>query len=98
MEAWRVFITPAADRVVKKLPAEARKFVENEFPSLIRQNPLAGFALASPLDWLRSFHFSADGKPYRIAYAIDTKTHKIYIHYADYRGHFYKNLRNILRK
>ena len=57
-----------------------------------------GILLSPPLEWLRSFHFSFEGKPYRIAYSLDFKARKIYIHYADYRGGFYERLKRALRK
>lgn len=96
MQKWRVFITPAAERVVKKLPQEARHFVLEEFSTLVKKNPFIGEQLSGPLSWLRSFHFSVKGKPYRVAYEIKERELRAIIHYADYRGGFYERLRRTL--
>lgn len=97
MKTWRVFITPAAERVAKKLPPKVQNFIFYGFPDQVRMDPLIGQQLSGPLDWLRSFHFSMDGQPYRIAYGIEPKIRKVTIHYADYRNHFYERLRRLLR-
>lgn len=96
MKGWRVFITSAAEKAVKRLPLEVQNFVLIEFPEIIRKNPFAGERLSGPLNWLRSFHFSINSKPYRIAYSVDSKTSKIFIHYAGHRGSFYERLRRVL--
>ena len=96
MKNWRVFITPAAERSAKKLPKEVCRFVLEEFPRIVRNNPFIGDQLSGPLDWLRSFHFLSRMGPYRIAYSLDSKTTKIVIHYAGYRGGFYEKLRQVL--
>ena len=95
---WRVFITPAAERIIKKLPKEAAIFILEEFPSLIKKDVLAGSPLSGPLSQLRSFHFSIAGKPYRIAYETDTKNKKVIIHYAGYRGDLYERLRRLIHE
>ena len=97
MKTWRVFVTPAADRVIWKLPKECSKFVLEKFPPAVRANPFIGKQLIGPLAWLRSFHFSIQGKPYRIAYCIDSARSEIIIHYAGYRGGFYERLRKHLQ-
>ena len=96
MRKWRVFITPAAERVVKKLPYDANVFVLKEFPRLLKENPFIGEQLSGPLSWLRSFHFSVNGKPYRSAYEVKEKESRVIIHYAGYRGGFYERLRRLL--
>lgn len=96
MAAWRVFITPAAERALKKLPPALQEFVRADFPAIVKKNPMVGEALSGPLSWLRSFHFRVTGKPYRVAYNLDAKNSKIIIHYAGYRADFYERLRRIL--
>ena len=98
MSGWRIFITPAAERAVRKLPKEVQDFVFAQFPGIVKENPLVGELLSGPLSWLRSYHFLIKGKPYRIAYSLDYKSRKIHIHYADYRGGFYERLKQALRK
>ena len=95
MRRWRVFITPAAERVAKKLPRQVQNFISEEFPKLVKDNPLIGGELSGPLVWLRSFHFSVDSRPYRIVYELKEKDSKIVIHYAGYRGGFYERLRRL---
>ncbi len=97
MTDWRVFITPAAERAARKLPSPARTFILEEFPHRVAADPLIGEPLTAPLAWLRSFHFSSESKPYRIAYAIESSRSRIVIHYAGYRGGFYERLRKLLR-
>lgn len=97
MADWRVFIAPAAERAARKLPAPARAFVLEAFPRQVAADPLIGEPLTGPLAWLRSFHFSSAGKPYRIAYAVESAAARIVIHYAGYRGGFYERLRKLLR-
>lgn len=96
MKNWRVFITPIAEHSAKKLTKEVRQFVLEEFPKLVKNNPFIGDQLSGPLNWLRSFHFSIEGKPYRVVYGLDIKTSRIVIHYAGYRGGFYEKLRRAL--
>ena len=96
MRKWRVFITSAAGRVAKKLPPKVCDFILEEFPNRVKQNPFMGEQLSGPLLWLRSFHFSVDGRPYRIVYELNDKESKIIIHYADYRGGFYGRLKRLL--
>ncbi|MBI4120565.1 MAG: type II toxin-antitoxin system RelE/ParE family toxin [Parcubacteria group bacterium] len=96
MRDWRVYIASSAEREVKKLPLEVRRFVLDEFPDIVRQAPLVGGLLSGPLAWLRSFHFSAKGQLYRIAYSVDVKDSKIYVHYVGPRGGFYGRLRQSL--
>ncbi len=96
MKNCRVYIAPSAEREVKKLPLEVRRLVLDEFPGIVRQNPLIGELLSGPLAWLRSFHFSAKGQLYRVAYSVDAKDSRIYIHYAGPRGGFYERLRQSL--
>lgn len=96
MSKWRVFITPAADRAVKILPQKVQDFVLKNFSVQAKENPFIGEQLSGPLSWLRSFHFSIGGKPYRIAYELKQKEQKVVIHYADYRGGFYERLRRLL--
>ena len=95
---WRVFITPAAERIIKKLPKGVQVFVFEDFPSLVKKNVFIGSSLSEPLSWLRSFHFHISGKLYRVAYEVDVKNKKIIIHYADYRGGFYERLRRLLHE
>lgn len=95
-ESWRVFITPAAERALKKLPNSVRYFVENKVPSLLKLNPFVGDQLSGPLSWLRSFHFAVSGKPYRVAYSVDAKSRKVIIHFVGYRGGFYERIRRLL--
>ena len=96
MESWRVFITPAAERSVKKLLSRVSSFVSDEFPRIVKENPFCGEPLTSQLAWLRSYHFNVSGSPYRIAYELKEKERKIVIHYVDYRGGFYDRLRRLL--
>src|SRR3989344_1916033 len=96
MTHWRVFVTPTGDRSSHKLPVKVKSFVLDEFPSQVSGNPLIGEPLHGPLSWLRSFHFTISGTPYRIAYEIDAKNQYIRIHYAGYRGDFYKRLHRAL--
>ena len=96
MEPWRVFLTTSAERVLKKLPPGVSSFVSDEFPPIVKQNPLCGGSLTGPLAWLRSYHFNVGGSPYRVAYEMKEKERKIVIHYVDYRGGFYDRLRRLL--
>ncbi len=93
-----VFITPAAERLLKKLPREVGIFVRTEFPPLVSINPFIGELLSSPLDLLRSFHFSRSGQPYRIAYGVEIPKERIIVYLAWHRGGFYERLRRLLRK
>ncbi len=93
MKQWRVFITPTAEKLAKNLEPKAKHFILNEFPDIVRKNPLAGDKLSGPLSWLRSFHFSSEGKPYRIAYSVNLEESEIVVHYMGYRGKFYEKLR-----
>jgi len=97
MKKWRVFITPAAERAVKRLPQKVRDFVLNDFLTQVKENPFIGGQLSGPLSWLRSFHFSIGGRPHRIAYELKRKELKAIIHYVDYRGGFYERLLRLLR-
>ena len=93
MKQWRVFVTPTAEKLTKTLPFRARDFILKEFPGLVKKNPFAGSQLSGPLSRFRSFHFSSEGKPYRIAYSIDQNVSEIIVHYVGYRGNFYERLR-----
>ncbi|KKW17010.1 MAG: hypothetical protein UY56_C0005G0035 [Parcubacteria group bacterium GW2011_GWA1_50_14] len=98
MKDWRVFITPAAERALKKLPQEVRQFVLEGFSEKIRANPFLGDQLSGPLAWLRSFHFSSKGKPYRVVYNVESETSRVIIYYAGHRAEFYERLRKHLRE
>lgn len=67
-----------------------------EFPRIVREDPFVGEPLTGPLAWLRSFHFSIGGQPYRIAYSVDGPTAKILIHFVGHRSAFYERLRKKL--
>lgn len=97
MADWRVFITSAAERAARELPVVAHTFVLEAFPRQVAADPMIGEPLTGPLVWLRSFHFTSEGKPYRIAYAAESAESRIVIHYAGYRGGFYERLRKLLR-
>ncbi|TRZ95400.1 hypothetical protein D4R78_03700 [bacterium] len=97
MKKWRVFITPAAERVSKKLPKKVYEFIFNKFPNQAKENPFIGEQLSGSLSWLRSFHFSIGNQPYRIAYNLDIKSQEIFIHYAGHRNDFYERLRKSLQ-
>lgn len=98
MNGWRVLITPSAERAIRKLPKKCGEFVFEAFPKVAKENPLAGQQLSGPLSWLRSFHFSVEGKPYRVAYSLDSRKREIIIHYGGYRGGFYERLRKHLQR
>ncbi len=93
---FAVFITPAAERSCKKLPRKVADFVFQELAGMLVKNPLVGKPLAQPLASLRSFHFSCDGQPYRVAYEIQESLQKIVIHFVGHRGDFYVRLRRLL--
>lgn len=97
MSGYRIFISPAADRVFKKLPRRMREEIEDGFLVLSR-SPSLGERLSGPLDFLYSYHFTVFGKYFRAAYTIDAIKKKIIIHYIGPRGEFYKRLRRLFEK
>ena len=94
--SWRVFIAPAAEKVLHKLPQPVERFVLDEFPKLVKENPFIGSQLKGDLSWIRSYHFSQGGQPYRVAYSVNRTESKIVVRYADHRGNFYDKLKRLL--
>ena len=93
---FSVFITPAGERSYKKLPTRVVRFVERDLIALLEKNPHRGEPLALPLQPLRSFHFSQNGQPYRVAYALNESERKVFIYFIGHRRDFYERLRRLL--
>ena len=93
---FSVFVTPAGERSYGKLPVSVIRFIEGGLITILEKNPYAGQPLAPPLQPLRSFHFSENGQPYRVAYIVEEKEQKIVIHFVGHRRDFYERLKRLL--
>ena len=93
---FQVHITPSARKEAKKLAKQAREFVV-EASKTLEQNPYAGERLTGSLHMLYSFHFSAGGVQYWMAYHVDEKQKLVIVHLVQSRENFYKKLKRIFR-
>ena len=88
---YAVYITPAADRILKKLPAPVRKALIQSAQQL-KEKPLAGEALTGRYRHLRSLHLTHESVAYRIIYQVFAHTETVSIYLADKRENIYKRL------
>ena len=88
---YAVHITPAADRILKKLPAPVQQALITAAQAL-KDRPLAGESLSGRYRHLRSLHLTHEGVSYRIIYQVFTTTETVIIYLADKRENIYKRL------
>jgi mRNA-degrading endonuclease RelE of RelBE toxin-antitoxin system len=88
---YAVYITPAADRILKKLPAPVQQALTTAAQQLHEQ-PLAGEPLAGRYRHLRSVHLTHEAVAYRIIYQVFPHTETVSIYLADKRENIYKRL------
>jgi mRNA-degrading endonuclease RelE of RelBE toxin-antitoxin system len=88
---YAVHITPAADRILKKLPDAVQQALTKAAQQL-QENPLLGEPLYGRYRHLRSVHLTHEGVSYRIIYQVFTHTESVIIYLADKRENIYKRL------
>jgi addiction module RelE/StbE family toxin len=86
---YTVHITPAADRILKKLPDTVQQALTKAAQQL-QENPLLGEPLYGRYRNLRSVHLTQEGVSYRIIYQVFTNTESVIIYLADKRENIYK--------
>ena len=88
---YAVYITPAADRILKKLPAPVQKALIEKAQQL-KETPLAGEPLSGRYRHLRSLHLTHEAVAYRIIYQVFAQAETVSIYLADKRENIYKRL------
>ena len=88
---YAVHITPAADRILKKLPEPVQQ-VLTKFAQQLKDDSFAGEPLYGRYRHLRSVHLTHEAVVYRIMYQVFTHTETVIIYLADKREALYQRL------
>jgi mRNA-degrading endonuclease RelE of RelBE toxin-antitoxin system len=88
---YAVYITPAADRILKKLPAPVQQALI-EAAQQLKETPLAGEPLSVRYRHLRSLHLTHEAVAYRVIYQVFAQAETVSIYLADKRENIYKRL------
>ena len=95
--AYEVFLTPSAQRSLKKLPQPIANQLVTQMHWL-KTNPLLGQSLEGKQSFLRSLHTVITGTHYRVAYEVHEKTQEIAVYYLGSRENFYRRLSKLRLK
>ncbi len=91
---YELFATPAAAKLLKKLPDEVKAHLLSEL-QILKNSPLAGQQLKGKLRVLRSFHTRYKNSDYRVAYQVREAEQSITIWYVATRENFYRQLEKL---
>jgi mRNA-degrading endonuclease RelE of RelBE toxin-antitoxin system len=92
---YNIFMAPSALKYYKKFSDSLKQKVKNE-AMILAKEPYKCDELHEPLKNIRSYHFSYEGKEYRIAYLINENTKSINIILVKTRENFYNRLIRII--
>jgi len=92
---FEIVITRTAKKSVKKLSRAVKEEIVQQSQKL-KENPYIGEKLSGSLHFLYSFHLTAEGIHYRLAYTVDVEKQQIVVHLIGPREGFYQRLRRLL--
>ncbi|PIP38644.1 MAG: hypothetical protein COX19_11685 [Desulfobacterales bacterium CG23_combo_of_CG06-09_8_20_14_all_51_8] len=90
---FRAEYHPAIKKNLRKIDPQIREKIRHEHIPYILSNPDAGEKLSGDLKGTLSYHFSAAGQQFRIAYVKDDGQQIIFIQMIARRGDFYSYLK-----
>ena len=93
---YEIVVAPAAQRDLKKLPAQVRHAVFNShLPKIVAAPKSVGEPLHGELNGFWSYHFGHRPE-YRVLYAIDTEAQVVSVVFVGTRENAYKEARRRL--
>ncbi len=94
--AYRVYITPSARKLTKKLPKPAREAAVKA-SQVLERDPYAGERLTGSFHMLYSFHFTVGQSQYRMVYSLDHPRSLDIVHLIHTRENFYEKLKRLFK-